>query len=175
MNSFLIVLFLVPSFFFFGVQKEAVVPVNEPSDLGSEKSYENEKYGFSLELPDTWRPVGEESRGALPSEKVVEAFNLIGNNSEVIQIGSVPLYLRSVAIGVVPMKDVAARKKLDSVLYKEFLGKNDKYEFYYEAELLYMYPYGCNNIESDEEEKLCAEYKPAYEETKDIVESFKAI
>lgn len=35
-----------------------------------------------------------------------------------------------------------------------------------------MYPYACNNLESEEEERLCEEYKPAYEDTQLLVTSF---
>ena len=132
-------------------------------------AYINENYGFQLTFPETWLPVTEEE--GVVADGAISAVNLIGGD-QVIQIGSVPLYLRSIKIGVYPIADKEVQLENKFGLYNQFLGENENYAFFYESELLYMYPYACKTLESEEEERLCEEYKPAYEDTQLLVTSF---
>ncbi|MBI4975327.1 hypothetical protein HZC20_01490 [Candidatus Peregrinibacteria bacterium] len=165
------------------VANESQKVSNETQKQESSKKelYKNEKYGFSLEFPSTWMPIEEKNKGPFLEEYDVDTFKLTNKDLEVAKIGNTSFYLKSMDIGVVELKDVEKRKHLTfegatmEPLYKEFLGKNDKYAFFHDTALLYMYPYACNNIEGPEEAKLCDKYKPTYEEGQDIVKSFKAI
>lgn len=144
------------------------------SGLITESLYTNDTYGFQLTFPETWLPVTELLEDG--ADGALAEIWLVGGE-EAIQIGNVPLFLRSIEIGVYPIAEKEAQMANRFGLYNKYLGENANYAFFYEAELLYMYPSpsGCKNIESTEKEALCAKYKPAYEDTQQLTTTFVAL
>lgn len=142
------------------------------SPLITEPLYVNETYGFQLTFPETWSPVTELLDDG--ADGAIAEIWLIGGE-EAIQIGTVPLFLRSIEIGVYPIAEKEKQMANKFGLYNKYLGENGNYAFFYEAELLYMYPSACKNTESAEDEALCAEYKPAYEDTQQLTTTFVAL
>ena len=149
--------------------EKQVISTQENDGTLEDATYKNETYGFQLTFPETWLPISEEEESG--ADGALAEVSLVGGE-QVIQIGTVPLYLRSIEIGVYPISGKEAQLENKYGLYNKFLGENENYAFFYEAELLYMYPYACDRLESEEEEKLCEEYKPAYEDTQELVTSF---
>jgi hypothetical protein len=146
-------------------------PFNKVSERTSSAiqnmKYVNSEYGFSLTFPNDWFPVQENlTDGRVGEPEVIKVIKLSGKNIEASEI----------KIGVVLLKDKDRYTKREMArLYKDFLGQNDRYAFFYDAQILYMYPYGCRHVENPEGQKICDGNKIIYEKTKAGVESFVPI